>query len=176
MANFALLAAAAEHAAEEPTALWLSPGGWVAASMLFVFLLMVYLKVPALVGRMLDSQIDVIRSQLADAAKLRAEAEALKIEFETKLRHAAKQAEVMKADAETEATAIITKAKDDSSALIARRQQSAEDKIAAAERSAIADLRAKAADAATSAARQLIADGHSAAADKSLVDAAIAGI
>jgi F-type H+-transporting ATPase subunit b len=52
----------------------------------------------------------------------------------------------------------------------------AEDKIAAAERAAVADLRARAADAATTAAGALIAENHTAAADKALVDQAIAGI
>ena len=61
-------------------------------------------------------------------------------------------------------------------ALIARRTRSAEDKIAAAERNAVAELRAHAADAAAQAARALIATGHDAKADKALVDEAIAGI
>jgi F-type H+-transporting ATPase subunit b len=52
----------------------------------------------------------------------------------------------------------------------------AEEKIAAAERGAVAELRAKAAQAAASAARGLIAQNHSAKADKKLVDEAIGSI
>ena len=52
----------------------------------------------------------------------------------------------------------------------------AEDKIAAAERTAIAEVRAKAANAATAAAAALIAERHDAAADQLLVDKAIGGI
>ena len=179
MVDFHLLAEAAAGAAEQheaPTALLLTPGGWVAASMLFVFALMLYLKVPAIVAGMLDKQIADIRSQLGDAARLRAEAEALKAEYEKKLRGAARDAEALKAAAEAEARLIVAKAKGDAEALIERRGKSAEEKIAAAERGAIAELRAKAAQVAAEAARGLIAEGHDAAADKKLVDQAIAGI
>ena len=178
MFDLNILAAAAEAAehAEEPTALLLGPGGWVAAAMLAVFALMLYMKVPAIVAGMLDKQIADIKAQLDDAAKLRAEAEALKAEYEKKVRDAARDADALRSAAEDEAKLIVAKAKADATALIARRAKSAEEKIAAAERGAIADLRAKAADAAALAARGLIAEGHAAAADKKLVDAAIAGI
>ena len=63
-------AAAAEHA-EEPTALLLTPGGWVAASMLFVFGIMLYAKVPALIASALDKQIAGIKEQLDAAERLR---------------------------------------------------------------------------------------------------------
>ena len=78
--------------------------------------------------------------------------------------------------AHVEAKAIVDKAKADTTAVIARRQRMAEDKIGAAERSAIADLRAMAASAAAAAAGALIADKHDAKADKALVDEAIGAI
>jgi F-type H+-transporting ATPase subunit b len=174
-----LLAEAAQAAAEHhevPSALGLTPGGWVAASMLAVFGIMLWAKVPAIVAGMLDKQIGEIRKQLDDAAKLRVEAEALKAEYEKKVRDAARDAVAMKAAAEDEAKAIVAKAKSDATALIERRTKSAGEKIAAAERNAIAELRAKAADAAALAARNLIAEVHDAKADKALVDEAIAGI
>ena len=68
----------------------------------------------------------------------------------------------------------IAKAKADATALVARRTKTAEEKIAAAERAAIADVRAKAASAAAAAAAQLIAKGHDSKADKPLIDQAIA--
>lgn len=164
--------AVAEHH-EEPTALWLTPGGWVAASMLLVFGIMLYLRVPAIVAAALDKKIAGIREQLDAASRLRAEAEALKAEYEKKLRGAAKDAEALKAAAEDEAKLIVAKAKQDATALIGRRAKSAEDKIAAAGRAAIADVRAKAAEAATAAATRLIAANHDAKADKGLVDVTI---
>jgi F-type H+-transporting ATPase subunit b len=68
------------------------------------------------------------------------------------------------------------KAEADAAELIARRTRMAEDKIAAAERSAIQAIRARAADAATTAAAAVIAEKHGAEADKALVDKTIAGL
>jgi F-type H+-transporting ATPase subunit b len=50
----------------------------------------------------------------------------------------------------------------------------AEDRIAAAERQAVADMRAQAAQLAAAAAERLIRDSYSADADKALVDKTIA--
>jgi F-type H+-transporting ATPase subunit b len=52
----------------------------------------------------------------------------------------------------------------------------AEDKIGAAERAAVAEVRAKAASAAAAAAAALIAQRHDAEADRAMVDQAIAGL
>lgn len=175
MVDNALLFAVAEaHAV--PSALGLDPTGWVALSMIAVFALMIWKKVPAMIGAALDKQIAGIRSQLDSAATLRAEAEALKAEYEAKLRSAAGEAEAMHARAEQEAANIVAKAKDDVKALIARRQKVAEDRIAAAERAAITDVRDAAAHAAIGAAHSLIAANHGAVADKALIDAAIADV
>ena len=165
--------AVAEHA-EEPTALFLTPGGWVAASMLFVFGIMLYAKVPAIIAAALDKQIAGIKDQIDAAERLRIEAESLKGEYEKKIKNASKEAVVLKAAAEEEAKLIVAKAKEDATALIARRTKSAEQKIEAAERAAIADVRAKAAEAATAAAARLIAANHDAKVDKDLVDTTIA--
>jgi F-type H+-transporting ATPase subunit b len=64
-----------EHVAS-PTALGFDSTGWVAIAALVVVLLMLWKKVPALIGGMLDTRIAAIRGQLDEAAKLRAEAEA----------------------------------------------------------------------------------------------------
>lgn len=178
MADLSFLAAAAHEGAEhaEPTALGLNPGGWVAATMIVLILLMIYLRVPQLIAAGLDKKIAGIKAMLDEAKQLRAEAEALRAEYEKKVRSADAHAAELKKAAEEEASQILAKAKDDATALIARRERMAEDKIAAAERAAIDELRAKAADAAAQAARGLIAQGHDASADKALVDQAIAGI
>jgi F-type H+-transporting ATPase subunit b len=177
MADFLILAEAAHEAGEAAVTAWgLSPSGWVALSMIALILIMLWAKVPAIVASALDKKIEGIRHMLDEAATLRKEAEALKAEYEQKVANAAKLAEELKTVAEHEAAQIVEKAKTDAAALVVRRQKMAEDKIAAAERNAVADLRARAADAATLAARGLIAENHSAEADKALVDRAIAGI
>lgn len=178
MVDLLILAEAAHGAAEHttPTAWGLSPGGWVAMAMVAVFLVMLRAKVPAIVASALDAKIEGIKSQLDEAAKLRAEAEALKAEYAAKLADAAQHGETMKTAAEEEAKAIVAKAKTDAKALIERRQKIAEDKIAAAERAAVDALRAKAASTAAGAAAGLIAQTHDAKADKALVDEAIGGL
>jgi F-type H+-transporting ATPase subunit b len=176
MLDLALLSAAAHEVAEEPTALGFGPGAWVALSMIAVILLMLKVGVPKIVAGMLDKQIGEIRKALDDAARLRTEAEALRAEYAAKIAGAEAHAAEMLDHAKAEAKAIVDKAKTDTTAVIARREKMAEEKISAAERSAVAELRNRAAATAATAAGALIADKHDAKADQSLVDAAIAGI
>src|SRR5438270_2311576 len=157
----------------EPTFLGLNPGGWVALAMLFVFAILIWKKVPAAIGKALDSKIALIRDQLAEAENLRKEAEALKAEYQAKSASADKDREALLERARHEADEIVAKAKADAEALIGRRTRMAEDKIAAEERSAVEQLRAVAADAAAKAAARLIAERHDAGSDAKLVDQAI---
>lgn len=160
----------------DPSALGLNATAWVALAMLFVLAIMLWKKVPAAIGRGLDKKIAGIREQLDEAAQLRAEAEALKAEYQAKAAGAAAEAAVMIERAQHEADAILEQARQDSEALVERRAKMAEDKIGAAERAAIAEVRAKAASAAATAAETLIRTKHDAKADKAMVDSAIAGL
>jgi len=160
----------------EPTFLGLNPGGWVALAMLVVFAIMIWKKVPAAIGKALDSKIALIRDQLAEAESLRKEAEGLKAEYEAKSKSADKDREALLERARHEADEIVAKAKTDAEALIGRRTRMAEDKIAAEERAAIEQLRGAAADAAARAAAKLISERHDAATDAQLVDRAIGEI
>jgi len=172
----ALLIASVEQPAEaehEPTAFWLNPGGWVALAMIVVLALLAWKKVHHAVGRALDSKIDLIRNQLAEAEALRKEAEAIKAEYEAKSASSDKDRAALLERARQEADAIVAKARTDAEALVDRRTRMAEDKIAAEERSAIEQLRATAATAATRAAARIIAERHDAATDERLVDQAI---
>jgi F-type H+-transporting ATPase subunit b len=166
----------AAHHAPSPSALGFDATGWVAIAMLAVIAIMIWKKVPAAIAGALDKKIAGIRAQLDEAASLRAEAEAIKTEYQAKAAAAAKEAEAILAHARDEADQIVAKAKSDAGNLIERRGRMAEDKIAAAERAAIAEIRAKAADAAATAAATLIAKGHDATADKALIDRAISDI
>ncbi|MEG3150743.1 hypothetical protein U1769_12685 [Sphingomonas sp. ZT3P38] len=160
----------------EPTALGISAPGFVALSMLVVIGLILWKKVPAMIAGMLDARIATIRTQLDEASRLRAEAEAQLAEAKARNAASAGDAAAIIAHAEAEAKLLIAKAESDSADLVARRRKMAEDKVAAAERSAIAEVRATAADAATRAAAAIIARKHDATADKSLIDRTIAGL
>ena len=163
-----------EHVA--PSALGFDATMLVALAMIAVIVLAIWKKVPAMIAGALDNQIAGIRQQLDQATALRAEAEAIKTEYEAKAKQAAIDAEAMKVAAEEEAKLIVARAKSDATALIGRRAQAAEEKIAAAERAAIADVRKTAAVAAATAAAQLIAVHHDANADAALIDQSIASL
>jgi F-type H+-transporting ATPase subunit b len=161
------------HEGPEPSALGLTAPAWIALAMIAVIAIMIWKKVPAAIAKALDNKIELIRDQLAEAETLRKEAEALKAEYEAKASSADKDREALLERARHEADEIVAKARTDAEALVERRTRMAEDKIAAEERSAIEQLRAAAAEAATKAAARLIAERHDAATDAQLVDRAI---
>ena len=72
-----------------------------------------------------------------------------------------------------EAERIVSQAETNAAALVERRTRMAEDKIAAAERAAVDEVRARAATAAAAAAEQLIRERMDAGADKAMVDSTI---
>jgi F-type H+-transporting ATPase subunit b len=160
----------------DPTALGFDATMLVGLAMLAVIALMIWKKVPAAIGRSLDSKIEAIRTQLAEAEALRKEAEQLKAEYETRFKAAEGEAAAMIDRAHAEAKDIVAKAQADAESLVERRSRMAEDKIAAEERAAVEQVRAVAAEAAAKAAARLIEQRHDAASDARLVDQAIAGI
>jgi F-type H+-transporting ATPase subunit b len=166
----------APEAHPEPTAWHLDAPQWIALAMVAVLLLLIWKRVPAMIGAALDKKIASIRAQLDEAAELRAEAEALKAEYEAKAAAADKERETMLERARHEADTIVEQAKSDTAALIERRTRMAEDKIAAAERQALDEVRARAARAAAAAAARLISEEMDAGTDKGLVDKTIEGL
>ena len=161
--------------AEGPSFIF-GPGGWVGAAMLAFLVILAWKGVHKLITGGLDSKIAAIKQQLDEAKDLRAEAEKLRDEYAAKIANAEKDAEAMVDGAKREADAILDKAEADSKAMVERRKKMAEDKIAAAERDAIDEVRSKAAKAATTAARKLIAERHDTDADRKLADDVIASI
>lgn len=160
----------------EATAFGLNAGGWVALAMIVVIAILLWKGGARAIGRSLDKKIAAIREQLEEARRLRAEAEALRAEYGARQAQAESEAQAILAHAQTEAAAIVAKAREDTEALVVRRARMAQDRIEAAERAAIAAVRARAADAAAHAAASLIAERHDAGVDKGLVDRTIAGL
>jgi len=160
----------------EPAVFGMDATVWVSLAMIAFLAVLVWKKVPALIVGGLDRQIAAIRRRLDEAKQLRAEAEGLRDEYLRKIADIDNQTAAMVAHARDEASALIAKAEADAADLVKRRTRMAEDKIAAAERTALAMVRAKAAEAATRAATALIASKHGADADKAIVDRTIAGL
>lgn len=166
-----------EHVADPvDNAIGFNSTGWVGVAALLVLVGMVIWKVPAAIGAMLDKRIAAVRAELDEAKRLRGEAEALRAEYETRAKASEADAATMRTHARQEANAIIAKAKTDAEQLMNRRTKMAEDRIAAAEQGAVAEVRARAADAAARAAAVLIAEQHDTDADRRMIDRAIAGI
>lgn len=165
------------HDDHGPTLLGFSAEGWVYIGLTIFFAIAIFVaKAPRKILDALDARIADARKELDRAYAIRQEAEALLAEAHKRNAASAGDAAAIVAQAEQEAAALVAKAEVDAADLVKRRAKMAEDKIAAAERAAVAEVRAKAADAAAKAATALIAEGHGAAADKPLIDKTIAGL
>lgn len=169
--------ASVEHAAEgahHETFLGMDSYGWVAVSFVIFAAILLYLKVPKAIAAALDGRGARIRSELDEAKRLRQDAEKLLAEYQARQRQAAADAEAILSNARAEAANIVTEAHAQAEAMMIRRTRMAEDKIAAAERAAEKDLRARAATLATEAARRIIAEQSTPAEQAKLTDQAIA--
>ena len=158
----------------EPAVLGITAAGVVALAMLFVIAIAIWKKVPAIVGRMLDARIEAIRAELDEALRLRAEAEAMLAAAQVRDAASAGEAEAIVAHAQAEAQATLARAETDAADIVNRRRQRAEDRSAAAERQALGEVRATAADAATRAAGAIIARRYGPGEDRGTADRTIA--
>jgi len=139
---------------------------------LFVAVLL-YLKVPAMLGRLLDKRADTIKSELEEARALREEAQTLLASYERKQKEVQEQADRIVEHAKSEAAAAAEQAKEDLKKSIARRMQAADEQIASAEAGAIREVRDRAVTIAIAAAREVIAKQMTAANGNKLIEDAI---
>lgn len=165
--------AAGEAHNAHPTFIGLDSTGWVAITTLIFVGVLIYLKVPGMITGMLDSYSNGIKAQLDQAAKLRAEAEALKAEYAAKLVEAERNASEIFAAAKADAENMLAAARRDVEALTERRRQAAETKIAVAERAAIAEIREAAVRVGSAAAQQLLSEKLSDEKRKQIVNESI---
>jgi F-type H+-transporting ATPase subunit b len=131
---------------------------WAFVSLLLFLGLVIYLKVPGTIGKALDKRADEIKSQLAEAARLREEAQALLAEYQRKRKEAEAEAEHILASAKREAAMLADEAKRKTEEYVARRNQISEQKIKQAETDAITAVRSAAVDIAIAAAQQVAAE------------------
>lgn len=148
------------------------PRLWVAAAFTIFFLIFGN-KLSKIVTGILDKRGADVRRELDAAASLRTEAEAMLKDATAQREAAQAQAKTVLEQAHAEAVRVAEAAKMDASRAATRREQMAMDRIAAAEKAAVTDVRLAAADIATRAAGQVLAQSHDATADAALVDRAI---
>lgn len=118
---------------------------------------LVYFKVPALIGGLLDKRAEGIRKDLDEARRLREEAQEIYASYERRSREVKGQADQIVANAKREAEAQAAKAQDDLRRSIDRRLQAAQDQIGSAENDAVRAIRDRAVQAAVAAASEVLA-------------------
>lgn len=144
--------------------------------LLFVGILF-YFKVPSIVGKLLDKRAEGIRNDLAEARRLREEAQEIYASYERRQREVSVQADEIVTNAKREATSLADKAKEELKVSIERRLKAAEEQIASAEGEAVRAVRDRAIQVAVAAAAELLkkqgtADNRSAGIDKAIDDVA----
>jgi F-type H+-transporting ATPase subunit b len=145
------------------------------AFLLFVGIL-VYFKVPGIVGGLLDRRAAAIRTELDTARALREEAKELLASYERKSREVKAQAERIVAAARDDAQIAADAARAELAANIARRLRAAEEQIAAAEADAVRAVRERAIAVAVAAAGDVLARQATAESAAASIDAAIAEV
>ncbi len=119
--------------------------------------ILVYFKVPAMITGLLDKRAEDIRGELAEARRLREEAQEIRASFERKKGEIKEQAERIVAKAKTDAEFAAEQARSDLEVSIQRRLKAAEDQIASAEAAALREVRNRAVQVAVAASAELIA-------------------
>lgn len=129
---------------------------WVAVSLVIFLAILGKFGVHKSIIAALDARGEKVAQELAEARRLRQDAEKLLAEYDAKRKAAEAEAAGIIASAKDEATRLAAEAETKLAEFVARRTKSAEDKIAQAEMQAEADVRAAAAEAATRAAETIL--------------------
>jgi F-type H+-transporting ATPase subunit b len=133
------------------------PEFWVAVSF-FIFLgLVLYLGAHKKIASALDARAAAIAKELAEAKRLREEAEKVLADYKRKEGDAAKEAQAIVSLATKEAEILAEETRRSMKEHFERHMKLAEDKIARAQAEALREVRNAAADAAVIAAQSLIA-------------------
>jgi F-type H+-transporting ATPase subunit b len=177
LTSLMLLAATPAFAAEGEPFFSLHSTEFVVTIAFLVFIgVLLYFKVPAMLGGLLDKRAAAIKADLDQAKALHEEAKAVLASYEAKHREMQAQAGQIVEQAKREAMAAAEQAKADLKTAMARRLASAEDQIASAEKAAIKEVRDRAVAVAVAAAGDVIAANMTAADKNKLIDDAIGSV
>ncbi len=119
--------------------------------------ILLYFRIPGIVGGLLDKRAEGIRAELEEARKLREEAQSILASYERKLKEVKDQAAQIVEAAQEEAELSAKEAREALKDTIARRMQAAEEQIASARAAAVREVRDQAATVAVAAARDVLA-------------------
>lgn len=146
---------------------------WVFLGLVALICFFLYKRIPGLVAKMLDDRAGVISKELAEAKRLREEAQAVLAGYIQKAAHAEMEVARIVSDAKEEAERFAKETRAQLRQQIERRAQIAKDKIAQAEQAALEEIRVLAADKAVAAAEKLIAERLDPARADSLIQTSI---
>lgn len=149
---------------------------WAFIGLILFFAILVYYGVPGLIGKALDARAERISHDLDEARRLRDEAQQLLAEYQRKRKEAEQEAQDIVTAARREADMLLAEAKQKTDDYVSRRTTLAEQKIAQAERDAVAEVRGRAVDIAIEAAGQVLADKVDSGKDASLFQSALAEV
>lgn len=149
---------------------------WALIGLILFLAILVYFGVPGMIAKALDARAERIRHDLDEARRLRDEAQQLLAEYQRKRKEAEQEAGDIVAAAKREADIMVAEAKQKSDDYVARRTTLAEQKIAQAERDAVAEVRGRAVDIAVAAAGKMLADKVDSGKDAGLFKSALAEV
>jgi len=146
---------------------------WATVGLFLFFIILAYYGVPGMIGKSLDARAERIRHDIDEARRLRDEAQQLLAEYQRKRKEAEQEAQDIVTAAKREADMLVAEAKQKTDDYVSRRTTLAEQKIAQAERDAVAEVRGRAVDIAIEAAGQVLADKVGSGKDASLFKSAL---
>ena len=154
---------------------WQHGSFWVFIAIL-IFAVLFAGRIGKPVAAMLDARGHAVREALDEAARLKAEAQAMLADAKIRQQQAVLDAKEILASEHAEAVRMAEELARDAEAIAKSREKLALERIAAAEKAAVADVRAAAIDIATSAASKILGAGFAAEQDMAMIDHAIAAL
>ena len=141
-----------------------------------IFFVLFGRKIWGVLTAMLDKRAEAIRAELAEAQRLRQEAEVMLADASARRQAAVIEAQALLSGAKDEAARLAAAAEAEARSAAERRERMAMDRIAAAEKAAVDEVRIAAAAIAGTAAEQVIREELTPQADGALIDHAIGGL
>jgi F-type H+-transporting ATPase subunit b len=149
------------------------PVFWVMIAFFAFLALLVYYRVPGMIGKALDARADAIRKELDEARRLRDEAQALLADYRRRSREAENEAKAILEQAKREGEALAAETHKSLAESVERRTRLAEEKIARAEAQALSEVKASAVDNAIAAAEKILKARAAGATADALIDTSI---
>jgi len=132
------------------------PVFWVMIAFVGFVALLIYYRVPGIVGKALDDRATAIRADLDEARRLRDEAQALLADYQRRSREAEEETKTILEQAKREGEALAAETRKNLQESVERRTKLAEEKIERAEAQALSDVRTAAVESAIAAAEKIL--------------------